>query len=446
MIASNQNITLIAGLAITIFAAVLLFTRPPAERRPGLELLGLLMLLVLVYPLLHPIFRALGWRMLSSFIGIPLLSAPIFYLYIRRLTEAKEALPWWIYALFGLVLLLALLPALQSPGPPGPPGLREDLGPGGRHSGGGAGFRPFIGLSVMLAFSLLIFLRLRKHRQEVQEIHSELSEWKLLGSAYIVLGVFLVTNLFLFFHRLTWRSVDLPPAFNREIHGSAFLFMIFAFSVFLVRQGPIFEPNSDPGIPGRSDRDPDDQSKKGPLSDSKVILSSIHPGDAKNPADSADPVDSGFTEPERPISELSEPAKSFPPRLQEVVSAGEHPRQGETEPEPDAEEVERLRSAIEAGRLYLDSDLTLDQLARILGQSRHRVSYILNRGVNQNFYRYVNGLRVEHAARLLRDPAYANWPVLRLALESGFSSKATFNRLFKEYKGRTPMEWRERAG
>ncbi|MCB1137362.1 MAG: helix-turn-helix transcriptional regulator [Leptospiraceae bacterium] len=440
MIASNQNITLIAGMAITIFAAVLLFTRPPAERRPGLEFLGLLMLLTLVYPLLHPIFRALDWKLLSSFMGIPLLSGPIFYLYIRRLTVVKTALPWWIYGLLAMVVFLALLPALRglltgSIQPAAAPVPVEGLPAPRQNPGQGWGLRPLIDISVTLSFSALIFFRLRRHRQDVQEFHSELSEWKLLGSAYMVLGVFLVTNLFLVVHRIAWRYMEVEPAFNREIHGSAFLFMIFAFSLFLVRQSPVFEPESD------AEEEPDS------VRPSPQNISNLGDGDIPDSSDDEETAPGFSTDPQGgpPGSALSAlstaPAR---PTLKEVIPGGEVA--AEAEPEPEEHEVQRLRSAIESGRLYLDSDLTLDQLSRILGQSRHRVSYILNRGVNQNFYRYVNGLRVEHAARLLRDPAYANWPVLRIALESGFNSKATFNRLFKEYKGRTPMEWRERAG
>ena len=44
------------------------------------------------------------------------------------------------------------------------------------------------------------------------------------------------------------------------------------------------------------------------------------------------------------------------------------------------------------------------------------------------------------------DPANADATVLEIALDSGFASKATFNRVFKETTGQTPSAYRAASG
>ncbi|MEG8026442.1 helix-turn-helix domain-containing protein [Sphingomonas aurantiaca] len=52
----------------------------------------------------------------------------------------------------------------------------------------------------------------------------------------------------------------------------------------------------------------------------------------------------------------------------------------------------------------------------------------------------INGLRVEHVAARLQDGADGD--ILTLAIDAGFGSKATFNRVFKERFGVTPSTYR----
>ena len=94
---------------------------------------------------------------------------------------------------------------------------------------------------------------------------------------------------------------------------------------------------------------------------------------------------------------------------------------------------------------YLDADLTLGTLADQLGVTDKVLSYVLNEGLSVSYVDFVNGLRVEEAKRQLADPATAHLTVLAIGLNSGFSSKATFNRVFKQSTGTTPTEYRRQA-
>ena len=68
------------------------------------------------------------------------------------------------------------------------------------------------------------------------------------------------------------------------------------------------------------------------------------------------------------------------------------------------------------------------------------LSRVINSGFGQNFNDYVNEYRVREAERRLRDPRFRHYTLLAVALESGFNSKSTFNRVFKKLRGATPSE------
>jgi AraC-like DNA-binding protein len=93
---------------------------------------------------------------------------------------------------------------------------------------------------------------------------------------------------------------------------------------------------------------------------------------------------------------------------------------------------------------WRDEDLTLAELARRLGTSPRTLSRALNEGLGQGFNEFVNRLRVDAVAAELRDPA-SRRDLLAIALDAGFSSKASFNRAFRAYAGTTPSAFRRQA-
>lgn len=108
--------------------------------------------------------------------------------------------------------------------------------------------------------------------------------------------------------------------------------------------------------------------------------------------------------------------------------------------------VQRLRAAIRADDLYADPDLSLEEFARRLDIPAHRISQALNRGLDRNFFRFVNEYRVEAVKRGLVDEAFREQTVLEIALRCGFNSKASFNAVFKETTGMTPSAYRKQFG
>ncbi|MEL6124703.1 MAG: helix-turn-helix domain-containing protein, partial [Bacteroidota bacterium] len=57
------------------------------------------------------------------------------------------------------------------------------------------------------------------------------------------------------------------------------------------------------------------------------------------------------------------------------------------------------------------------------------------------FHDYVNELRVIEVQNRLKTVDLSMYTITGVALECGFNSKATFNRLFKEHTGITPTSF-----
>jgi AraC-like DNA-binding protein len=85
--------------------------------------------------------------------------------------------------------------------------------------------------------------------------------------------------------------------------------------------------------------------------------------------------------------------------------------------------------------------LTLSVLAERIGLNASQLSYLVNNGFQQNFNDFVNTYRVEEVKRKLNLPDYQHLSLLGVAFESGFNSKATFNRAFKKLTGNAPSQY-----
>jgi AraC-like DNA-binding protein len=101
---------------------------------------------------------------------------------------------------------------------------------------------------------------------------------------------------------------------------------------------------------------------------------------------------------------------------------------------------ERLLTVMAAERPWLEPELTLTELAQRLRTTPNVLSKVINAGCGQNFNDFVNTYRVHEAQRKLGDPRFAHYSLVGVALESGFNSKSTFNRVFKKLLGQAPSE------
>ena len=91
---------------------------------------------------------------------------------------------------------------------------------------------------------------------------------------------------------------------------------------------------------------------------------------------------------------------------------------------------------------YLNPEYSLQMMVVDLNISRHKLSQVINRSQKKNFYKFINEFRLEEVKEMLVDPAYAHYSVLGIAMECGFNSKTSFNRIFKEETGFTPTAYK----
>jgi AraC-like DNA-binding protein len=109
--------------------------------------------------------------------------------------------------------------------------------------------------------------------------------------------------------------------------------------------------------------------------------------------------------------------------------------------------AEELKNNIEElfkdDKIYLDAELNLAQIAKITGSNRHYLSQVFNEKIGTTFYQYTNTFRTEEAIRMLENKENAGLSIIEICELSGFKSRSTFNKLFKERTGLTPAQYRK---
>jgi len=103
--------------------------------------------------------------------------------------------------------------------------------------------------------------------------------------------------------------------------------------------------------------------------------------------------------------------------------------------------AEKITEVMESQKPYLDSELDLTKLSKLVNLNPKQVSHTINRSFSKNFYEYVNSYRVEAFKQLAAKSENKKLTLLGLAFDCGFKSKSTFNDVFKKTTGTTPSEY-----
>ena len=111
---------------------------------------------------------------------------------------------------------------------------------------------------------------------------------------------------------------------------------------------------------------------------------------------------------------------------------------------PPSEALRELHNYMDREQPYLDADLSLPKLARRLHTNPSTLSRLINTETGVNFNAFVNTYRVGEFKRRATGPAGEALGVLAIALDCGFNSKATFNRVFKQLAGESPKQFIKR--
>ena len=94
-------------------------------------------------------------------------------------------------------------------------------------------------------------------------------------------------------------------------------------------------------------------------------------------------------------------------------------------------------------KYYLDPDLSLKSFSEKLGVHPNKTSAVVNNVMGYSFRDFVNSYRVEEFKHQAKTYNLNSRTILSLALDSGFNSKASFNRAFNKFCNTSPSEYLE---
>lgn len=103
----------------------------------------------------------------------------------------------------------------------------------------------------------------------------------------------------------------------------------------------------------------------------------------------------------------------------------------------------QLEELMTSREMYLNSHLTLSDLAVALGTNRTYLSNYLNRELKVSFYDYINSFRVARACRMIEEDPDVTVP--HIVESCGFNSLSTFRRSFTRETGQTYGEYRRKV-
>ncbi len=101
-----------------------------------------------------------------------------------------------------------------------------------------------------------------------------------------------------------------------------------------------------------------------------------------------------------------------------------------------------LRNQIIAGKYYLKTGISIEEMAQYLKIGRTTLSGFINNEEKMNFNMWINSLRIEEAKQLLlKNPDYN---LIQIAEIVGYSELSNFSRQFKSVTSESPSVWRQK--
>ncbi|MCR5671953.1 MAG: AraC family transcriptional regulator [Butyrivibrio sp.] len=102
--------------------------------------------------------------------------------------------------------------------------------------------------------------------------------------------------------------------------------------------------------------------------------------------------------------------------------------------------VERLVAVTNYIDSHCNEEISVDSLAEMAGFSKYHFERLFKSAMGISCYRYITKRRMMMAKQLLGNSSLS---VMEVAMQSGFFSLSTFNRVFKDSNGCSPTEFRK---
>ena len=103
--------------------------------------------------------------------------------------------------------------------------------------------------------------------------------------------------------------------------------------------------------------------------------------------------------------------------------------------------AELLKSKMQSEKYYLTQDLSLKMLSEKMGVREKELSAAINQCLQVNFHEFINTYRVNEFIERIKADSNKQFTFLAHAYESGFSSKSSFNSIFRKQTNKTPREY-----
>ncbi|HEY0741344.1 MAG TPA: AraC family transcriptional regulator [Chryseosolibacter sp.] len=374
-----------AGILQAVFLAFVIYYNPDSDKSVNRFLS--LYLVTLCIPMLAPIIQFFfAWQLLFILDPFLLLSAPFLYLYVCSFKEKITAPKAWPHFILFFIFAGYNYYMYVSFGSKYPPSHHI---PAELIALPSAKIRVLVRMGQMLTYVYLASKVLTSYQRSILHLFSETSKINLRWVRWLINGYFILTIVMGILYLFILRN---PDQFWLIIMINTVIVTPYIYAV-------AYKGSRQPMLW---------QIRQG--MDKGEVLQQMH--DAE--------------ESEQIIS------KQVDKTPKNVLSA-----------EKRNEIVDNVLALMSVDKIYLQTELTLQDLGGKLNVPYYQVSQAINEGMQKSFYDLVNGYRVEEAKRLLSDPASSNSKILAIGLDSGFNSKTTFNTVFKKFTGVTPSDYRQ---
>lgn len=103
--------------------------------------------------------------------------------------------------------------------------------------------------------------------------------------------------------------------------------------------------------------------------------------------------------------------------------------------------VYKLTTIFENHKPFLKSDISISQIAEMIGTNSSYLSQTINATYGKNFNCFINEYRINEAIKLMNHELGRVMTIEGIASHVGFNSKSAFYGSFKQCKGQTPSEY-----
>ncbi len=105
--------------------------------------------------------------------------------------------------------------------------------------------------------------------------------------------------------------------------------------------------------------------------------------------------------------------------------------------------INKLIDLLDNQKIFTDSSLSLDKLARKINTNTSYLSNAINSEFGCNFKTLICKYRIDYCKKIIKENSEFDLPIKQVASEAGFVSISTFYSSFKKETGITPVQYRQ---